>query len=98
MNLQRNSLCFTNPFFPWQFDAFLCDFQMWTVNRDASTDLIVDWIELSHLSKSEANFNVRTFLPGPQKREINMAVVLSMLFDSCFLACYWRFSKRELLI
>ena len=53
-----------------------------------TTDLIVDWIELSHLSKVKLILTCVLLLPGPQKREINMAVVLRIWFDSCFLACY----------
>ena len=48
--------------------------------RPQTTDLIVDWIELSHLSKVKPNLTCVLLLPGPQKRKINMAVVLSMWF------------------
>ena len=43
-----------------------------------TTDLIVDWIELSHLSKVKPILTCVLLLPGPQQREINMAVPLSM--------------------
>ena len=43
-----------------------------------TTDLIVDWIELSHLSTVKPILTCVLLLPEPQKREINMAVVWSM--------------------
>ena len=40
------------------------------------TDLIIHWIELSHLSKLKPFSACVILLPGPQSHEINMAVVL----------------------
>ena len=40
------------------------------------TDLIIHWIELSHLSKLKAFLAGVILLPGPQSHEINMALVL----------------------